>query len=141
MKKQIQGSLWLLLTTVIWGSAFVSQSVGMDHIGPFTFQAARSFLAVIALMPAIWIFDRARVKKNFWKSWLDKKLWKAGLLCGLALFFASNLQQLGLVDTGAGKSAFLTAMYIVLVPIIGLFRKKPFSPMIPISVVLAVCGL
>lgn len=141
MKKQIRGSLWLLLTTVIWGSAFVSQSVGMDHIGPFTFQAARSFLAVIALMPAIWIFDRARGKKNFWKSWLDKKLWKAGLLCGLALFFASNLQQLGLVDTGAGKSAFLTAMYIVLVPIIGLFRKKPFSPMIPISVVLAVCGL
>ena len=141
MNKQIKGSLWLVLATVIWGSAFVSQSVAMDHMGPFAFQAIRSFLAVIGLLPVIWIFDRIQGKKHYFKGWADKKLWKSGLLCGVPLFLACNLQQLGLVDTGAGKSAFLTAMYIVIVPIIGLMRKKPFSPMIPVSVVLAVCGL
>ena len=141
MRKQITGSLWLILATVIWGSAFVSQSMGMDYIGPFTFQAARSFLAVIGLIPVIWVFDRIQGKKDFLKNWFDRKLWKAGLLCGIPLFLACNLQQFGLIDTGTGKSAFLTAMYIVLVPIIGLIRKKPFSPVIPISVVLAVAGL
>ena len=141
MTKQIRGALILLLATTIWGSAFVSQSVAMEHMGPFAFQAARCFLAVLVLVPASWIFDKAQGKKNFGKNWADKKLWKAGLLCGIPLFLACNLQQLGLVDTGAGKSGFLTAMYIVIVPIIGLIRKKPFSPLIPVSVLLGVAGL
>lgn len=141
MKKQLRGSLLLVLATIIWGSAFVSQSIGMDHIGPFTFQAVRCGLAVIALIPVILIFDRFQPGGNFWVRWKDKRLWKAGILCGIPLFFAANLQQLGIVDTDAGKSAFLTAMYIIIVPIIGIFLKKKPSKMIPISVALAVAGL
>lgn len=142
MKKQLRGSALLLLATVVWGSAFVSQSIGMDHIGPFTFQAVRCFLAVIGLLPAIAIFDIARKDgPGFFRRWADPSLWKAGLLCGLPLFFACNLQQMGLVDTDAGKSGFLTAMYIVIVPIIGIFRRKKPSVMVPISVCIAVAGL
>lgn len=138
----MRGSLLLLLATVIWGSTFVAQSVGMDHIGPFTFQAVRCALAVIGLLPVIMIVDRSKNDgKTFLSRWKDRKLWKAGFLCGIPLFLACNLQQLGLVDTDAGKSGFLTAMYIVMVPILGLFLKKKPTIMIPISVILAVVGL
>ena len=140
INKQLKGSLFLLFATVIWGSAFVSQDVAMEHMGPFTFQAIRCFMAVLALLPVIWLFDRSS-HRHFIKEWANKKLWSAGILCGIPLFLACNLQQLGLVDSGAGKSGFLTAMYIVMVPIIGIIRRKPFSPMIPISVVIAVAGL
>ncbi len=142
MKKQVRGSIYLLLATVIWGSAFVSQSIAMDHMGPFTFQAIRCLLAVLGLLPVIMIADGLQKDgKNFWSRWADKKLWKAGILCGIPLFLACNLQQVGLVDTDAGKSGFLTAMYIVIVPLIGIFLKKKPSIMVPISVVLAVAGL
>lgn len=140
MKQKMQSSSMLLIATIIWGSSFVSQSIAMSHMGPFTFQAIRCGLAVIALIPLIAIFDRLQGGR-FLKRWKDKRLWKAGLLCGIPLFFAVNLQQLGLVDVDPGKSAFLTAMYIVIVPIIGIFRKKKPSIMIPVSVVLAVVGL
>lgn len=142
MKKQFQSSLLLLAATVIWGAAFVAQSIGMDHIGPFTFQAVRCLVAVIGLIPVIAIFDIFKKDgKNFFSRWADKKLWKVGILCGIPLFLACNLQQLGLVDVDAGKSGFLTAMYIVFVPIIGIFLKKKPSILMPISVVLAVIGL
>lgn len=142
MKKQLRGSAFLLLATIIWGSAFVSQSVGMEHIGPFTFQAVRCFLAVLGLLPVIFFADRFNGNsRNFWKRWADPKLWKAGLLCGIPLFLACNLQQVGLVDTDAGKSGFLTAMYIVIVPVMGIFFKKKPTIMVPISVALAVAGL
>ncbi len=132
----------MLLATIIWGSAFVSQSVGMDHIGPFTFQAVRCWLAVLGLLPVIAIADRKKSDgKTFVSRWADKKLWKAGLLCGIPLFLACNLQQVGLVDTDAGKSGFLTAMYIVIVPVIGIFLKRKPTIMVPISVALAVVGL
>jgi len=142
MNRKLKGSLSLLLATLIWGSTFVAQSVGMDYIGPFTFQAVRCALAVMGLLPVIWLFDRKLSDgKTYWQRWADKKLWKAGILCGIPLFLACNLQQLGLVDTDAGKSAFLTAMYIVIVPVLGIFLKKKPSVMVPISVALAVCGL
>ncbi len=142
MKKRLRGCVFLLLATVIWGSAFVSQSIGMDHIGPFTFQAVRCLLAVIGLLPVILISDGLKKDGlNFWKRWANLKLWKAGLLCGIPLFLACNLQQVGLVDTDAGKSGFLTAMYIVIVPVFGIFFKKRPTLMVPISVTLAVAGL
>lgn len=142
MMKQIRGTVMLLFCTVIWGSAFVAQSVGMDHVGPFTFQAVRCFLAVIGLLPVCLIADSFKKDgRNFFSRWADKKLWKAGLLCGIPLFLACNLQQLGLVDTDAGKSAFLTAMYIVIVPILGIFWKRKPTKMILPCVVLAVAGL
>ena len=142
MKKKLKGSILLALATIIWGSAFISQSIGMDHIGPFTFQAVRCAIAVIALLPIIAISDRFKAdKKSFCSRWADGKLWKTGILCGIPLFLACNLQQVGLVDTDAGKSGFLTAMYIVIVPIIGIFLGKRPTIMVPISVGLAVAGL
>ena len=142
MKKQFQGICSLLLATIIWGSAFVAQSVGMDHIGPFTFQAVRCGLAVIGLLPVIWLSDRSKPEgKTFLSRWKDKRLWKAGLLCSTPLFLAINLQQIGIVYTDAGKSAFLTAMYIIIVPLFGLFLGRKPSKMIPVSVALAVAGL
>ncbi len=142
MYKKLKGSLLLLLATVIWGSAFVAQSVGMEHIGPFTFQAVRCALAVLALLPVIYINDRRKTDgKGFFDRWKDRTLWKAGIFCGIPLFLACNLQQLGLVDVSAGKSGFLTAMYIVIVPIIGIFRKRRPAKTAPISVLLAVGGL
>ena len=143
MNKKIIGSTFLLLATIIWGSAFVSQSVAMAHLGPFSFQAIRCALAVIGLVAVIALFDRSKKDgKTFFSRWADKKLWIAGILCGIPLVLACNLQQLGLAeDTDPGKSGFLTAMYIVIVPIIGFFRKKKTSIMVPVSVVLAVAGL
>ncbi len=144
MKSQIKGSLAIIVATIIWGSTFVAQSVGMDHIGPFTFQASRCLLGTLILLPIIAVADRFTATgdgKNFFTRWLDKKLWTAGLFCGVPLFVAAGLQQMGIVDTDAGKSAFLTAMYIVFVPILGVFRGQKLTKWIPVSVLLGVVGL
>lgn len=142
MNKQFRGVLTLILATLIWGSTFIPQRLAMDGMGPFTFQAIRCLLALLVLFPITMILDRVKHDgKGFFSRWADPALWKAGVLCGIPLFLACNLQQIGLVDTDAGKSAFLTAMYIVIVPIIGIFLKKKPSKMIPVSVVLAVVGL
>lgn len=137
--KKLYGSFCLIFATVIWGSAFIAQSVGMDHIGPMTFQAARCFLAVLFLLPVVFLLEPD--KKLYLKKWKDPLLWKSGLICGSALFLAAGLQQIGLVYTAAGKAGFITAMYIVIVPILGLvFRRRP--PVTAwISVALAVVGL
>ena len=140
MKKQLQGSASLLLATLIWGIAFIAQSVGMDHIGPFTFQAVRCALAVLGMLVVIWLLDK-KAGRSFKDGWKDKRLWKAGLLCGIPLFLACDLQQVGLVYTTAGKAGFLTAMYIVMVPVLGIFLKRKISYMVPISVGIAVAGL
>lgn len=137
MKEKAKGSILLLLATVIWGSAFVAQTAGMDQIGPFTFQTVRCLLAVLALIPAIALFDR----KDFLKKWLDPQLWKAGFVCGCALFVAAGLQQYALQDTDAGKAGFITAIYIVFVPVLGLFLKKKPTVWAVISIGIAVVGL
>ena len=139
MKQKLRGILALSFATVIWGSTFIAQSVGMDHIGPITFLAVRNALAVPFLMLLVFLFDRQ--KSHYWQLWLDKKLWKSGLLCGLALFIAAALQQMGMVHTSAGKSGFLTAMYIVMVPVLGLFLRKKPGLNVWFSVALAVAGL
>ena len=129
----------LLIATVIWGSAFVAQSVG-NVIGPFSFQAIRCFLAVIVLIPVVFCFDKAQ-GRSFLKEWTNKKLWKTGILCGLTLFVACSTQQVGLVYTDAGKAGFITAMYILFVPILGLFLGKRVAPMLWLCVALAGVGL
>ena len=138
MKKQLSGVIALLGATVIWGSAFIAQSVGMDKIGPFTFQAVRCFLAVVFLFPASALFSKG---KPFWKSWADPALWRSGVICGLALFAASSLQQIGLVYTDAGKAGFLTAMYIVFVPFLGLFLGQRPGRNALLSLIPAIVGL
>ena len=138
MKKQLSGVIALSGATVIWGSAFIAQSVGMDKIGPFTFQAVRCFLAVVFLFPASALFSKG---KPFWKSWADPALWRSGVICGLALFAASSLQQTGLVYTDAGKAGFLTAMYIVFVPFLGLFVGQRPGRNALLSLIPAIVGL
>ena len=141
-KNRIRGSLSLLLGTVIWGFAFIAQSVGMDHIGPFTFQAVRCTLAVLFLIPCTFVMDISKCSfRESVEKWKSPTLWKVGLICGCALCVAASLQQIGLVYTDAGKAGFITAMYIVLVPILGLFlgRKPPKAAVF--SVILAVVGL
>lgn len=138
MKKQLSGVIALSGATVIWGSAFIAQSVGMDKIGPFTFQAVRCFLAVVFLFPASALFSKG---KPFWKSWADPALWRSGVICGLALFAASSLQQIGLVYTDAGKAGFLTAMYIVFVPFLGLFLGQRPGRNALLSLIPAIAGL
>lgn len=139
MKNKQIGSLYLVIAVLIWGSTFVAQSVGMDTVGPFTFLAVRSILAVVFLLPLIALFERKDIR-NYVRKWQDKKLWIAGILCGLSLFVAAGLQQVSLVDTDAGKAGFLTSLYVVLVPVIGLFLGKKPTANIVISVLLAVAG-
>lgn len=138
-KKQFVGSIQILIATLIWGCAFVAQSVGMEHIGPMTFQAARSLLAVLTMVVVILVMDRDNA--HFLSKWQDKSLWKAGILCGLALFAAQSLQQIGLQYTEPGKAGFITAMYIVMVPVLGLFLGSKCGARVWVSVVLAVIGL
>ena len=142
MKEQLKGSIQLLIGTIIWGTAFVAQSVGMDFIGPFTFQAVRSWIAVLAMVAVIWLMDRNKKDGNtFLSRWMEPGLWKTGFFCGIALFVASAFQQVGLVYTDPGKAGFITAMYIVLVPVLGLFLGQRCGLNVWISVVLAVAGL
>ena len=142
MKEKIKGSLALLSATVIWGFAFIAQSVGMDLIGPFTFQAVRCLLAVVFLIPLAFVLDLGKCSlKESAAKWKNPKLWKASILCGCALFVAASLQQIGLVYTDAGKAGFITAMYIVLTPVLGLFLGHKVPKATAFSVLLAVIGL
>ena len=138
-KTQFKGVFLLLLTAFIWGVAFVAQSVGAEYVGPFTFLASRSVIGTAVLLPYIWFRDR---KKEGQKNTSDRKtLVTGGICCGSLLFVASILQQIGIGYTTVGKSGFITAMYIVLVPILSIFLKKKASVRIWIGVVLAVFGL
>ena len=140
-QKAIRGSLLLLLGSVIWGAAFAAQRAGMDYVQPFTFSGVRMLLAWLVMIPAtLWM----RKKTGDAAETRDRKAEqrKGGLICGLFLFAATSLQQIGLVDTSAGKSGFLTALYVVLVPVAGwlLLRKRP-GKVIWAGVALAVAAL
>ena len=126
--KALRGSLLLLLGSVIWGAAFAAQRMGMDHVGPFTFTGIRMLLAGIIMIPATaWMGRKTKHGEGEATPEQRRNQRKGGLLCGLFLFVASCLQQVGLVYTSAGKAGFLTALYVVLVPVAGwlLFRKQP----------------
>lgn len=141
MRKQFEGTLALLCGTLIWGMAFVAQSVGMELIGPFTFQAIRCGLGAAFLFLVAPVFDWKGGFRQSVKKWKNSKLWIGGGVCGLALFVATSLQQIGLIYTAPGKAGFLTAMYIVLVPLLGVFvHRKPEINAV-FSVLLALAGL
>ncbi len=134
-KKKLTGNLFLLMTALIWGLAFVAQRVGMDYVGPLTFTAIRFWLGAAVLFPVLYFMDKKDAQElNDSKEATSlptpeekaknrKSLMVAGGTCGTVLFAASILQQYGLVFTTAGKTGFITALYIVLVPIFGLFLK------------------
>lgn len=132
----------LVLTAFIWGVAFVAQSEGGDAVGPFTFNSIRSIIGGVALIPAIKLLDRLGLchRPDSRKDW--KNLITGGIICGVVLSFATNTQQLGITyGTPAGKAGFLTACYVVIVPILGLFFKKKCGLNVWIGVVMTVFGL
>jgi drug/metabolite transporter (DMT)-like permease len=147
-KMPLKNSLCLLLAATIWGIAFVAQSVGMEYVGPFTFNGVRSLIGAAVLVPVIFLLNRSKdtasaaadpsTSTTTSSPYKTRDLWIA---CGIALFAASNFQQFGIKYTTVGKAGFITACYIVIVPIIGLFLKKKCSPFIWAAVVMALIGL
>lgn len=141
--KKLTHSLLLLLTAFIWGIAFVAQSEGGDVVGPYSFNCLRSIIGGIVLIPVIKILDKIGLTSHKPVTKKDKKiLLLGGCLCGIALCIASNLQQMGLYfGASAGKAGFLTACYILIVPILGLFLKKKCGWNIWIGVIITLAGL
>ena len=138
---QIRNSLLLFLAAVIWGCAFAAQSIGMEYIEPFTFTTVRSFIGSLFLLPCIYILGKHKASPPPNKAEDKKELLKAGLLCGIIICIAVNLQQIALISAGVGKSGFLTALYIVIVPIIGVFTGKRPGKKLCLAVVCAVAGM
>ena len=176
MNAKAKSNLMLVVTALIWGSAFVAQSVGMDYLGPFTFNSVRCFLGGLILLPVIKLFDMQKKNgaadarangglrgatqnaadarangglrgaaqtdvENDTEGKNPRTLLIGGICCGTALAVASSLQQLGLVYTTAGKAGFITALYILIVPVMGLLLKKKVGVKTWIGVVLAVGGM
>ena len=147
MKKgNLRSSALLLLTACIWGVAFVAQSVGMEYVGPFTFNFVRSILGGLVLIPCIFFLKREKKAKAEKVSEEEKKaqrktLLAGGICCGVALCLASNFQQIGIQYTTVGKAGFITACYIVIVPVIGLFLGKKCTKFIWAAVAMALIGL
>lgn len=151
MSKKLQGNLMLLLTALIWGAAFVAQRAGMEYIEPFTFNCLRSLLGGIALIPVIFLLkklnggtdstDMQQEKTEEEKRSSRKVLIAGGVCCGVVLFVSSTLQQMGLVYTTAGKGGFITALYIVIVPILGKLIGHKIRPVIWLCVLMSLIGL
>lgn len=159
---KLRNTFFLLLTAMIWGAAFVAQSVSMDYIGPFTFICLRSVIGGLFLIPVIIVLDGIRkksqnesanavsaenvlhnieTKEKQRLSWKNKQLIEGGIVCGIFLFFANCFQQTGIQYTTVGKAGFITTFYIIIVPLIGLFFKKYCGILTWIGVVIALAGL
>ena len=142
MNKQLKGSVLLLLCAMIWGAAFVAQSEGMQYVGPYTMGAARFFLAGLVLLPVIAVLDKKGWSQNrpLTRAQKKKQL-TAGLICGVLLFAATTLQQFGLLQTTVGKSGFVTALYLIFVPIVGVFSGKKAGAKVWLCAAIAVVGM
>ena len=158
---KLRNTFFLFLTAMIWGAAFVAQSVSMDYIGPFTFICLRSVIGGLFLIPVIIVLDGIRKKSQNESadvvnsenilhieteekqrlSWKNKQLIEGGIVCGIFLFFANCFQQTGIQYTTVGKAGFITTFYIIIVPLIGLFFKKYCGILTWIGVVVALAGL
>lgn len=142
MNKNLRGALILLLAAIIWGFAFVAQSEGMENIGAFTFQALRMLLASFVLLPTALISGKMHEKSTGEKEpFLDKKTLLAGMACGFFLFGAASLQQIGIAYTTVGHAGFLTALYLLIVPLLGIFTGKKIGARIWFCIALALAGL
>ncbi|MCH5266411.1 MAG: DMT family transporter [Lachnospiraceae bacterium] len=141
--KKGRNSLLLVLTAFIWGIAFVAQSTGGDAVGPYTFNCIRSIIGGIVLVPVIKLLDGLHLTKKKPVSSEDwKLLLTGGIACGIALSVASNLQQMGIyMGSSAGNAGFLTACYMLIVPVLGLFLKKKCGWNVWLGIVIAVGGL
>lgn len=146
-KKSAIGSLLLFITAVVWGVAFVAQSEGMQYVGPLTFNGVRFIIGSIVMLPVIFVKDRCFThldkadRKKEWKSSM-----KGGILCGVVLCTASLFQQYGVLvyyNTGdpVGKAGFITALYIIMVPVCGIFMRQKIRPLVWVAVMLSAVGL
>ena len=138
---KMKNAFMLLLTAFIWGTAFVAQSVGMDYLGPISFNGVRNIVGGVALIPCVALFQKLNGKSEAVNVYKREDLLKGGITCGLLLFLASTLQQMGLQYTTAGKGGFITAFYIVIVPMLGIFLKKRIGWRVWLAVGIAILGL
>lgn len=166
---KVRNTFLLLLTALIWGAAFVAQSVSMDYIEPMTFIFLRSLIGGVFLLPCIWVFDhmggkrkceeeervaadhgekitgvaleRQRAKGRPYRWWTDTRLLSGGMICGLFLFAANCFQQTGIQYTTVGKAGFITSFYIIIVPLMGIFLKRYCGILTWVAVVIALAGL
>jgi len=136
----LKSNLLLLLAATIWGLAFVAQRVGMEYVGPFTFNGVRFALGSLSLIPLI-LYYQNRSPKDIQAKDDSKQVIIAGIIAGVVLFIAATLQQIGLIYTTAGKAAFITCLYIVIVPILGILLKQYVSMSTWIGSLIAVVGL
>lgn len=143
-KTQLKANILLLLTAAIWGLAFVAQKVGAEHVGAFTYNGIRFALGSISLIPLILFLNKKKGEneetKNNDRDSLKLTV-KAGIIAGCALFIATSLQQMGVMGTTAGKAGFITGLYMVIVPILGLFLKQKVNKSTWIGIVIAIIGL
>lgn len=141
-RTQMRGAALLLLTALIWGMAFVAQSVGMDYLGPCAFNGVRSFVGGVALLPVIAFSKHLRknAPEEAKPAGGKMRLWLWGSACGLLLGTASLLQQAGMLTASPGKAGFLTALYIVIVPVLGIFLGRRPGLKVWAGVVLALLG-
>lgn len=141
LNQKLKGNIILFITAIIWGISFVSQSVGMDYIGPNTFMGIRTTMGGLVLLPVIFFTDRAKKKNGTYKKTNFKKLLSYGVPCGVFLCIASTLQTYGLQVTTTAKSGFLTALYIIFVALFGIFYGKKMNLKIASGVILSVIGM
>lgn len=161
MDHKLRYNFLLMLAALIWGSAFVAQSVGMDYLEPFSFNCVRSFMGSLVLLPVIWFMDRQKKKAKSaglesapaegiqavqpaagsTKVSNNKALLMGGLCCGVILTLSTSLQQIGIKYTSAGKAGFITALYILIVPLLGMLLGKKVGVRTWIGVALAVMGM
>lgn len=140
-KKKLKGNLLLLLAAFVWGISFIAQSKGVELVSPVAFIGIRTMLGAIVLIPVIVAIDVSKKKKGIAPQGWTKDLLISGTLCGILLFIATILQTAGMIYTSPGKSGFITALYMVIVPFFALFSGKKPGVMVWISVVIAVAGL
>ena len=134
---QFRANLILLITALIWGFGFVAQRMGMDHLGPYTFNVCRFLVGALSLLPLLFFFR----KKESGPTELNPSFWKFSILAGFALFGGATLQQVGIQYTTVGKAGFITGLYVVIVPILGLCLRQKIGRWTVIGSILAVLGL
>ncbi|MGN0181049.1 MAG: DMT family transporter [Candidatus Ornithomonoglobus sp.] len=140
-KQKLKGNFLLLLTALIWGTSFISQSKGVETISPLAFNGIRSALGGLVLLPVIALLDFNKKRKGAETGKINKELVIGGIVCGILLCLASTIQTAGMVYTSPGKAGFITALYMVIIPIIELLTGKKPRPVILLSVLVATAGL